>query len=46
MQYRNKIQTLEEDILRLSEETKELKIKVSRGLEALENYKQNLPTNN
>lgn len=35
MNYRNKIETLEGDIINLREETKELKIKVARGVEAL-----------
>lgn len=46
MNYRNKIETLEGDIINLREEVKELKIRVARGVEALENYKQNLPSDN
>ena len=43
MNYRNKIKTLEEDIINLHAENKDLKSKVSRNIETIENYKHNLP---
>lgn len=43
MNYRNKIRILEEKILILENENNDLKKKVVRGIETVENYKQNQP---
>ena len=42
--YRNKISNLEKEIIKLKDNNKDLKIKITKGIETIENYKKNLPS--
>lgn len=41
---RNKISNLESEMIELKKENKSLRLKITKGIETIENYKKNLPS--